>query len=395
MTNRGDRIISLVQGIMTEFADSTGLSPTAKAHRRYLWTDAFAVCNFIELYHQTNNPEYKRLALSLVDQVHTVLGRHRDDDSRTGRTGWISGLDEQEGRRHPTIGGLRIGKKMNERKPGEPYNEDLEWDRDGQYYHYLTKWMHALDRVSRVFGDAKYNTWAIELAKTAHSSFTYLPPGSGRKRMYWKMSIDLSYPLVASMGHLDPLDGFVIYNRLQMTSSRNLKKSEQMDLSTEIADMEDICEEKTWVTDDPLGIGDLLVDSFKLAQLINNGYIERSDLLENLLDSALFGIENFVRGSALKLNAGYRLAFREFGLSIGLKALQRMQKMIQHNPLPFGGKHRITSRVEALLRFAPYGEMIEQFWLEPENRKAITRSEHQDINMVMLATSLAPDGYLS
>lgn len=384
-------MISVVQGIMTEFADSTGLSPTGKTPRRYLWTDAFAVCNFLDLYHRTNDSEYKRLALNLVDQVHTILGRHRDDDSRTG---WISGLDDQEGRSHPTIGGLRIGKKMNERNPGEPYNEDLEWDRDGQYYHYLTKWMHALNCVSRVFGDAKYNTWAIELAKTAHAKFTYLPRGSGRKRMYWKMSVDLSYPLVASMCHLDPLDGFVIYNQLQMTSSRNFKKSEQMDLSAEIADMEDICEEKTWVTDDPLGMGDLLVDSFKLAQLINNGYIERPDLLENLLDSALFGIENFVRGSALKLNAEHRLAFREFGLSIGLKAVQRMQKVIQHNPSPFGSKHRVNSRIEALLRFAPYGEMIEKFWLEPKNRNAATWSEHRDINMIMLATSIAPDGYL-
>jgi hypothetical protein len=384
-------MISVVQGIMTEFADSTGLSPTGKTPRRYLWTDAFAVCNFLAFYHRTNDPEYKRLALSLVDQVHTILGRHRDDDSRTG---WISGLDEQVGRSHPTIGGLRIGKKMKERKPGEPYNENLEWDSDGQYYHYLTKWMHALNCVSRVFGDAKYNTWAIGLAKTAHSRFTYLPPGSSRKRMYWKMSIDLSYPLMSSMGHLDPLDGFVVYNQLQMTSSRNFKKSEQMDISTEIADMEDICEEKTWVTDDPLGIGDLLVDSFKLAQLISNGYIERSDLLENLLDSALFGIETFVRGSALTLNAEYRLAFREFGLSIGLKAVQRMQKVIQHNPSPFGSTHRINSRIEGLLRFAPYGEIIEKFWLEPENRKVIAWSEHRDINMIMLATSIAPDGYL-
>ncbi len=118
---------------MIEFAEQTGLLPPEKVPpRRYLWTDAFAVCNFLELYGQTGNDKYKELALRLVDQVHNVLGRHREDDPRTG---WISGLDEREGRMHPTKGGLRIGKEMNERGPDDPFDERLEWDRDGQYYH--------------------------------------------------------------------------------------------------------------------------------------------------------------------------------------------------------------------------------------------------------------------
>jgi hypothetical protein len=139
--------LSTVSEIMTEFARNTGLSPVKKSPKRYLWTDAFAVCNFLELYRQTNEERYRDLALHLVDQVHDVLGRHRDDDRRKG---WISGLSEQEGREHPTRGGLRIGKNLNERKPEEPYDDRLEWDQDGQYFHYLTKWMHALNRVSRV-----------------------------------------------------------------------------------------------------------------------------------------------------------------------------------------------------------------------------------------------------
>jgi hypothetical protein len=49
---------------------------------------------------------------------------------------------------HPTRGGLRIGKQLPERRPGEPYDPQVEWDRDGQYFHYLTKWMHALDQAS-------------------------------------------------------------------------------------------------------------------------------------------------------------------------------------------------------------------------------------------------------
>ena len=205
-------MIRVIQELMIEFARRTGLSPAAETPRRYLWTDAFAVCNYLGLYGHTGDQRYKDLALDLVNQVHHTLGRHREDGSRSG---WISGLGDQEGERHPTIGGLRIGKAMNERGHEDPYEEVLEWDRDGQYFHYLTKWMHALNRVSRVTGDPIYNQWAAELAKTAHARFTYVPFFGGRKRLYWKMSIDLSRPLVPSMGQHDPLDGYITYSQLQ------------------------------------------------------------------------------------------------------------------------------------------------------------------------------------
>ena len=139
--------------IMLDFARITGLHPVTDHPKRYLWTDAFAVCNFLEIYHRTHEEQWKELALRLVGQVHHTLGRHREDDPRGG---WISGLSEDEGELHPTRGGLRIGKPLPERKPGEPYDDRLEWDQDGQYFHYLTKWMHALNRVSRVTGDQKY-----------------------------------------------------------------------------------------------------------------------------------------------------------------------------------------------------------------------------------------------
>jgi hypothetical protein len=383
--------ISTVREIMTEFADLTGLSSYGNIPRRYLWTDAFAVCNFLELYRQTADAEYKELALRLVDQVHTILCQHRKDDKRTG---WISGLDKQEGIKHPTIGGLRIGKRLNERRPGDAFNERLEWERDGQYYHYLTKWMHALHCVSLVTGDAAYLTWATELAKTAHAGFTYLPSSGGRKRMYWKMSIDLSYPLVESMGHLDPLDGFVTYAQLK-AATKKFAELTFPDLEAEIADMADMCEGMSWVTDDPLGIGDLLLNTFKLAHLIINGSMKQKDLLESLLDSSFQGLQYFASRNPLKLPAEYRLAFREFGLSIGLHAVQKIQKLIEQKPAIFDKKHPLYVWIKSLMRHAPMGKMIEKFWLKSTSRKASTWIEHQDINMVMLATSLAPDGYLS
>ncbi len=67
----------------------TGLTATVLP-RRYLWTDAFAVGNF-DLFRISGDPN-DSWALELVDQVHRP-GRHRPDDSRTG---WISGLSEDE-----------------------------------------------------------------------------------------------------------------------------------------------------------------------------------------------------------------------------------------------------------------------------------------------------------
>ncbi|MCX8176548.1 MAG: hypothetical protein N3E48_04895, partial [Candidatus Bathyarchaeota archaeon] len=177
--------VQLAKEIMEEFAFQTGLT-SDKPQRRYLWTDAFAVCNFVELYRLTGEVKYKDLAVNLVDKVHNVLGRHREDDERRG---WISGLGEEDGKKHPTKGGLRIGKRLRERKPDEPLDEVLEWERDGQYYHYLTKWMYALNKLGKTVNNQTYNLWAVELAKTAHSAFAYSTT-SGEKRMYWKMSID-------------------------------------------------------------------------------------------------------------------------------------------------------------------------------------------------------------
>ena len=376
-----------VKEIMLDFAQLTGLEPVSDHPKRYLWTDAFAVCNYLELFRLTDDKTYKDLALRLVDQVHHTLGRHRDDDTRNG---WISGLDDEKGERHPTKGGLRIGKKLNERKPDEPPSERLEWDQDGQYYHYLTKWMHALNQVSRVTGDPNYIKWAVELVKAAHTGFTYVPPSGGRKRMYWKMSIDLTYPLVPSMGQHDPLDGFITYSELQM-STKNSEHYSRSDLSAEITDMANICQGKSWATNDPLGIGGLLSDALRIAQLMKDGFTYEN-LLEVVMESAMIGMGSFVGGNTLRLTADYRLAFRELGISIGLNGVEKLMEWIKENPDLF--KNPLQQQVEAIREYVPIGETIERFWMDSKNRETCNWTEHREINMVMLATSLAPNGFL-
>jgi len=379
------------RSIMSDFADSTGLSPTSREPCRYLWTDAFAVCNYLELYRQTGEQSFQHTALELVDQVHQILGRHRKDSVHSG---WISGLDEDQARQHPTAGGLRIGKRLDERQPGEPVNTELEWEQDGQYFHYLTKWMHALDCVSRDTGKGIYNRWALELARVAHTAFTYAPVTGGTKRMYWKMSIDLSRPLVDSMGQHDPLDGLITYQQLEATAMQFPETPPGFRLRTEIEAMDAMCQGQTWATEDALGIGGLLSDAYKLVQLTDIHYRNETTRLEALLRDIEHSLRAFVTHNQLNLPAEYRLAFRELGLSIGLHAIDRMQKQIEQSPAHFTNVRQLTTLLVNLSRFHRIHELIEGFWLERGHQSTKSWQEHADINGVMLVTSLAPDGYL-
>jgi len=379
-----------VRAIMIEFADQTGLSENKKPPRRYLWTDSFAVCNFLTLYRQTGDEKYRHLALGLVDQTHAVLGRYREDDSRTG---WISGLDDETGAKHPTAGGLRIGKPLNERKRDEPYDERSEWDRDGQYFHYLTKWMHALERAGTATAESRYIRWAMELAKAAHAAFAYVPIIGGATSMYWKMSIDLSHPLVPSMGLHDPLDAFVTYNELRMCARRYLGSTTMLELCEQIAEAAAMCEGKNFTTDDPLGIGGLLFDACRATQMTVGDNFEAPTLVEALLRSSKYGLNAFLHKDPLNDPVDYRLAFRELGLSIGFRALEKMRDVIEKNRSLFNDSQ--FRQTENLMEYVPLGGTIERFWRDPAHQQSASWRAHRDINMVMLATSLAPEEFLS
>ena len=345
---------SQAHALMLDFADRTGLSSSRDA-RRYLWTDAFAVCNFLAL----DEPE---LALRVVERVHATLGRHRPDDERRG---WLSGLDAAAGEAHPTLGGLRIGKPLPERPVHEPLDEEREWDRDGQYFHYLTRWMHALDQVARSTGRSLFHEWSCELATVAFRRFTYAPHAGGRRRMYWKMSIDLSRPAVPSMGHHDPLDGLVT--------------SAQLGLDRLAGDYEAMLEPGL-ATDDPLGIGGLLVDAARVAQLVRQGAVALEHLIAPLVAAARVGLRRYA--SRPRLAPAWRLAFRELGLATGLAAVPLIAE-VAHGPA-----------IDELAEHAPLRDELEATWLDAAARRSTTYREHQDINDVMLATALVPEGFL-
>jgi hypothetical protein len=192
--------------------------------------------------------------------------------------------------------------------------------------------------------------------------------------MVWKMSTDLSWPLVPSMGHHDPLDGLITCAQLQT------------DLATALGDFAAMCHGRDWVTVDPLGLGGLMADAFRIEQLVEAGAFTDSQLLDSLLGAALDGLTAYERQADLRGPASTRLGFRELGLAIGLRAVQLLGERAR------SGVHRAPIGL-----FAPHfvlGDAIEAFWLDARNQRARTWSEHRDINEVMLATCLVPEGFL-
>ncbi len=283
---------------------------------------------------------------------------------------------------------------MNERQADEAYDDQLEWDRDGQYFHYLTKWMHALNRISQVTGKSIYNQWALELARTAHAAFTYTPVKGCLKRMYWKMSIDLSRVQVPSMGQHDPLDGLITFKQLEASAKGFPETPIEPSLKTEIEDMEVMCAGENWATEDPLGIGGLLSDAYKLVQLIDTHQLHETTRLQSLLHDIEISLQAFASHNQLNQPAEYRLAFRELGLAIGLHTIDRMQKTIEQHPENFTNADQLNATLSNLTRFYHIYAFIESFWLQPEHQSVNSWLEHADINNVMLATCLAPDSYL-
>ena len=69
--------------------------------------------------------------------------------------------------------------------------------------------------------------------------------------------------------------------------------------------------------------------------------------------------------------------------------------MIERNPDVFGQNGSLHRSVTELKEYGPLAEEIEQYWLDEENQKAGTWTEYREINRVMLATSLAPEGFLT
>jgi len=158
-----------------------------------------------------------------------------------------------------------------------------------------------------------------------------------------------------------------------------------------MAELEELCSENEWATDDQLGIGGLLFDACRMMQM-KASKADGTDLLAAVLETALVSLESLIARNPLLRPSGYRLPFRELGLAIGLRGVETMRDMITTHPGVFGPF--MAKQVEALENFVHLAEEIEIYWLDKDNRQAESWHGHLEINTVMLATSLLPQGFL-
>jgi hypothetical protein len=380
-----DRATEIASHLMTAFARRTGLAPPSASPQRYLWTDAFAVCNFLELTRRYNGAEALTQARALIDHVHHVLGRFRNDDPRRG---WLGGRSKAEGEGHPTAAGLRIGKPLPERGAREAIDERLEWDRDGQYFHYLTKWMHALCQAACFTGETRYAQWAAELGKAAYDGFARRSASGTVIGVSWKMSTDLSRALVPGMGLHDALDGAISLREAEHALAG--LRAPAAGLEASAASLGALCVGHDWTTDDTLGLGGLLFDAGRLCQLGNAA--DEADLLEDLLTSCAHDLSGLLAGGQLSRPLAHRLAFRELGLAIGLRALPLMADAVSR-ALP--SRPSLGRALDLLRRTQPLADEIVADWLPQAGQSDASWRAHRDINEVMLASALIPDTVLA
>jgi len=380
--------IARAERILRDFAARTGIRSAGDSARRYLWTDAAAVMAWLDLHEATGDAKHIRCAQDLAGLVHEVLGKHRVDG---GRGGWISGLPDAEGARRPTAGGLRIGKALPERAADAPVDERLEWERDGQYFHYLTQWMRALARLAVVSRDPRWSDHAVELARAAANAFIHRSTRDGPWRVHWKMSIDLARPLVASVGQHDPLDGLLAFARVRLV--HHALRMQPAALDEPIERLRTVCgRTESFGTVDPLGLGCLLLMAEEWLDLAARSGLDADGMLHRVLADAHRGLDVLCSTRWLDEPPERRLAFRELGLSRGIRALPAMAVMIRSHPGRFGSgaaQAALAARISEMRRFEPIARHVEDLWLSDDAQASPGWADHIDINAVSLAASLA------
>jgi hypothetical protein len=114
--------------------------------------------------------------------------------------------------------------------------------------------------------------------------------------------------------------------------------------------------------------------------------------LQEILDSCRDGFAMLLAGRYFKRPAAHRLAFRELGLAIGLRALPIIAELIAKDS---GVPSALASSIQLLLRHERFHDEIVTFWLTHARHPDEQWQEHRNINEVMLATALIPDRFLS
>jgi hypothetical protein len=343
-------------------AESWIPAPNPAGHKgRYLYTDAIAVVNFLTLYNEKrgepNATYYLDLAKRLVRVVHSTLGYTRDGSSR------LPGATDAE----PLKGGLRIGKIDAEGPEG-----------DGQYHHYLTLWMFALNRLSVASGQTVYNDQALSLAKAIHPNFIIDGTGSEPK-LIWKMSVDLKKTLNKLESGWDATQGYVVFKILQVTaeSQHGIKNV----LDEEIKIYKKIIDRNNNGSSDSLDIGITMWTmswckepwSVKVLNLCQERICNFLTIID--CSSLILLGQLYVQSKYFHRPVTIRSAFREFGACFGAKCSLVLAKDTERRDI-------LKACSEHLLNY----------WEERVHDPGNVFFLLKPITMVMYAAALIPGG---
>lgn len=125
----------------------------------------------------------------------------------------------------------------------------------------------------------------------------------------------------------------------------------------------------------------------RLAELVARHGVDRRELLARVTADARASVEAVAASRVLDLPADHRLAFRELGLAIGLRAAA----VVAARP-PGALGRSLHAPLANLRRHLPLAERTEAFWSDPAPRHGLTWQEHRDIDDVMLASLIAAAG---
>jgi hypothetical protein len=156
-----------------------------------------------------------------------------------------------------------------------------------------------------------------------------------------------------------------------------------------------LCQHGEWTTDDPLGVGGLLVDACRLGQLICQEQSREVRLLEAVVRGCSSSLMLLLRRGYLNLPIQHRLAFRELGLAIGLRALPIISDAVGKNRSMFESTRALHQIIDLLLPYESLSDEIIGLWLRHSELQHDSWKAHQDINEVMLATAIIPGTFLS
>ena len=318
---------------------------TGDCQRRYLWTDAFGVLNFVTMaqrYPESRRAVYLDAAKKLIDSVHATLGQPR--------SAAFPMAPQQDGTPWG-FKGLRIG-KLHART-----SSDAGMEYDGMYWHYLDKWLFALLRYHQASADVDVLRDAVRLVKALHPSFMDKSRSGKPLGLHWKMNSDLTP--IPGLGQAypndDALSGYLVYSLIHHASAGHDVPS----VEQECRELREVAERYVLsgvrVSPDPLGFG---LWGWKSQWL-------GADWSKPILDRL-----RALAPHALDLTTGMGLPFRFYGALLGAQ-------LVPDRSLGLGGL------AQQILDSA---QIVEYELSTPVGGEA----GHSCINKVMLASALDP-----